>query len=467
MEEKCIVSSCGKAASKCCGSCGMVRYCSIECQKDDWKQHHKKDECVNMKKLASLNLTEEEIVDVVNKISCICGRLEGIGEAMRSSDIYKYCLNFARDRLGRLDCDGSPSLMRDGVRLNHLTICRLLINLGLVYFGMACSSESDSYCISYLSEARELLVQRRDAGMNEPEMWELLMSCDREIYQLYVERGQLEKAKHHSVECVATARQCNVPDQVDYLIEALGMLSRCLRDECDFPGTLAIAEEEYLIASKHYSPAHKMVLQASNSLILCLIGMKDYSTADAYSRMNYANIMDPIHAGEYEIEDGFHVMNQLVMIWLEKEPDEDEIVEKALADEAIVLSRKVFAHITKNKIMYYTLNCLSTLCRVLLKGNELTEETEGLLHQLVTMCIAVNELNGIDTHDSFVLLHTFYSKIHESFPMGEESILVLKNIELCHKMVLELDSCNNGSVGYVKISQIIKPYFNNNVELHI
>ena len=87
MEEKCIVISCGKAASKCCGSCGMVRYCSVECQKDDWKQHHKKDECVNMKKLASLNLTEEEIVDVVNKISCICGRLEGIGEAMRSSDI--------------------------------------------------------------------------------------------------------------------------------------------------------------------------------------------------------------------------------------------------------------------------------------------------------------------------------------------------------------------------------------------
>ena len=80
MEGKCIVSSCGKAASKCCGSCGLVRYCSVECQKEDWKKIHKKMECVSMKSLASVSLTEEEIRDVADRISCISRRHLVIGE---------------------------------------------------------------------------------------------------------------------------------------------------------------------------------------------------------------------------------------------------------------------------------------------------------------------------------------------------------------------------------------------------
>ena len=129
--------------------------------------------------------------------------------------------------------------------------------------------------------------------------------------------------------------------------------------------------------------------------------------------------------------------------------------------------RKVHAHITKTGAMYYRINCLNIFCRVLLKGKELTEETEGLLHQLVTMCIAENNLDGKYIHDSFVHLYLFYSKILKSFRMGKKTTLVEKNIELCDKKLLELESCNDGSVGYVKISQKIKPYFKGNAELHI
>ena len=54
-----------------------------------------------------------------------------------------------------------------------------------------------------------------------------------------------------------------------------------------------------------------------------------------------------------------------------------------------------------------------------------------------------------------------------SFPLGEGSILVQENIELCNTRLLELKSCNDSSVGYIKGSQIIKPYFKNNVVLCI
>ena len=75
MKGKCIVSGCGNLASKYCGSCGWVRYCGVECQKGDWKQRHKKRECVNMKKLSSLSLSEGQIEDVSDKVSRISGRL--------------------------------------------------------------------------------------------------------------------------------------------------------------------------------------------------------------------------------------------------------------------------------------------------------------------------------------------------------------------------------------------------------
>ena len=110
---------------------------------------------------------------------------------------------------------------------------------------------------------------------------------------------------------------------------------------------------------------------------------------------------------------------------------------------------------------------LLKLCEVLDKRNELTKETEGLLHQLVTLCITEKNLDGGAMQNTFIFLHRFYLKIHESFPIGEESILVKENIILSHKRLLELKSCDDGSVGYAKISQKIKPYFKGNAELHI
>ena len=172
MEGKCIVSSCGKAASKCCGSCGVIRYCSVECQKEDWKKHHKKEECVNMKEMSDMTLTEKEISNVANKILSMCDRLKIIGEDGRIIGLLREFIDFARDRLGRFDDKGSRSLIGD------LTICRLLVQLGDVYFEMQRSFENDSHVISYMSEARELLMQRRDAGPNQIACAQMLMRCD-------------------------------------------------------------------------------------------------------------------------------------------------------------------------------------------------------------------------------------------------------------------------------------------------
>ena len=91
--------------------------------------------------------------------------------------------------------------------MGDVIICRLLVNLGNIYFDMQRSSENDSYVMSYMSEARELLMQSRDTGMDTIDIAQMLMRCDTCLYTIHRQRGQIEKAKYHAEECVATARR--------------------------------------------------------------------------------------------------------------------------------------------------------------------------------------------------------------------------------------------------------------------
>ena len=51
--------------------------------------------------------------------------------------------------------------------------------------------------------------------------------------------------------------------------------------------------------------------------------------------------------------------------------------------------------------------------------------------------------------------------------MGKKSKLVQKNIELSDIKALQPYSSHDGTIGYVKLSKIIKPYFKGNAELNI
>ena len=147
----------------------------------------------------------------------------------------KECIDFVRDHLGRVDCNDSHSTIGDGVKLNNIAICRLLVKLGNFCFLISRSCETGNHAISYLSEARELLVQRKDAGNDDMVMWDLLFDCDKYLGPLYGKIGQMEKARYHAVQLIATAREYKGPDQADRLIAALSFLSKVLFVESKLP----------------------------------------------------------------------------------------------------------------------------------------------------------------------------------------------------------------------------------------
>ena len=82
-------------------------------------------------------------------------------------------------------------------------------------------------------------------------------------------------------------------------------------------------------------------------------------------------------------------------------------------------------------------------------------------------CTAENFFDGDRIRNSMCNLGDLYLRLYNSLPMGEKSTIALENLELCEKKVLELKSCKDGSIGYIKGSQRIKPYFKNNTELCI
>ena len=465
MEGKCIVSNCGNAASKCCGLCGWIRYCSVGCQRADWKQCHKRDECVSLKLLATESLSEDEIEVVADKMSHMSTRLSAAGDPVRGVDLLKSCIEFARLRFGQLNRKDSPRLTGESAKLNKLTICNLLIDLSIVYDDLTTSFGNQNHGISIALEAHQLLLERKDAGLDD--MWSLLSKSEQCLAISYSFLNDIENSKYYAEQCVANARQYKGENEFNVLHTALNQGCLNYMHQSNFPSALALAEEKYVLVSSKYSPAHRIVLKASILLIECLLRMEDYSTAETYCMMNYENLNDTKHGEEYDDDVSSEIMLQMGKIWLEKEENEDKKVAKILAEEAIDLTRKACNTLCMKNSLKNSYDHLSTFCQVLLKGNKLTEETENILYQIVKLSLQAQEITIMFLERSLTLVAKFYTMLYDSFQGGKKKIpgLFRENIDLCEKKLLEFECPDSREC--IRGPQILKPYFKNNALLII
>ena len=466
MQDICIKSNCGNAASKSCGSCGGVRYCSSECQKNDWKEVHK-NECVDVKKLFAMDLTEIEIKKAVYKMLKVVERLESLGQETRAIDSCEKCVVFAQHHLG----DNIPGkqyfILRNGTKVDSELMCVIYQYLVRLYERILRPGlDVANRMFPFVSEARRLLVDRRDAGININN--ESLYVCDRQLSRICSEQGELDKSVNHYELGLVAARQCKGPDHMRIVFDASINLSRAYGEDGRLPEALSLAEEAYTIASGMYSPVHRLVQEAAVHMIDCLFYMKDYSRAETYCRINYENLMDPIHKNEYNEDDIACGMYRLAHFWLMKEPDDDEIVETTLAEEAEDLIRKLYNllrtidNITFPKL--YSL-CVQDYALILLKRNRLTEETEGILQQYVIHFHKDKIIDYVLYCQSIHNLGMFYKRLSDSLPIGEEKILVREKAELCR-----MKSCADRSIKHIAENftrQKITPYFSNNEEIYI
>ena len=98
MAHSCCMVGCGSFGTKSCGACGVASYCSVECQKGDWKVH--KHSCIDMKKLPTTFLSVSEINKNIMKIFAQVDRLQSQGKVKETITLLQKYLAFIEHQYG-------------------------------------------------------------------------------------------------------------------------------------------------------------------------------------------------------------------------------------------------------------------------------------------------------------------------------------------------------------------------------
>ena len=221
MSDVCINGNCGRPASKSCGSCGCVWYCSSNCQKDDWKKIHRRRECFDTRKLLSpAHLNAIEIKETIAKMVSIASRLEELQLPTRSIEVCKKNLAFARHYLID-DAEGlSYGLTRNGEKVDNIEICEdVLLLIVKTYDHLPLSSGKIDHALPYALEMRQLLLERRDVA--QIYNWDLLSYCEGYLSISYNQNDECEKAEYHSEQALIAARKYEGLDRFKVLYLAL------------------------------------------------------------------------------------------------------------------------------------------------------------------------------------------------------------------------------------------------------
>ena len=69
MVDKCRKNGCSNAGTKYCGACGLACYCTVECQKEDWRVH--KAMCVDVNKLPEKLIDIDKVLNTIRKVMAL------------------------------------------------------------------------------------------------------------------------------------------------------------------------------------------------------------------------------------------------------------------------------------------------------------------------------------------------------------------------------------------------------------
>ena len=412
----CVSGTCTNVASKRCGSCGFVPYCSSTCQKVDWKANHKKD-CVNLKKISSELLTTIEIEEALGKMMSLIVHLRDRGQLESAIDASKSCLTFAKHQCGKRLHGTIFYMTQNGTTIDVIHICRIIVTMaGMLLHLKTISLELEDQLFEDLLYARQMLLDRESAGKEDNECF--LCNCESLLSVMYSRQGQHAKTIYHNSQYLACARRYKGADSFDVLRLALTSSSTVNMHSKNYPQALLYAEEAYTFTSASYSPDHESVLHAAFAVIDCLILTEDYSRADSYCRVLFQNVTDRSQKYTHQTDLIAKAMRQLASIWMIKKPDKNEKRSIADADEAESFMRKAYDIMSRTRhpdAEEYKLQ----IAVVLMKRKIYTAETECIILDYYTHCRNEIDLEYPDYTDMIVALEKlgeFYTVISKTLP---------------------------------------------------
>ena len=329
MKNLCHNLGCSQLGAKFCGGCGASSYCSVECQKDDWKAIHKiccKD------KLPEDLLSLDELDNVLSKIFRHVHQLSDDSKTLVATNIMEKLLTFLEHQFGDQVHGKSYCLRQNGRRIDDFQLFVLRRKLSDFYYRSGCFDEALQHCIT----CRSMLEPRRKKC--EEKTLHHLTQIEVNLSLIYFEKSLLIEAQHHGLLGLDYARRYRGDESMKFLFEALRGISDTLGLMGEYQEALEYGKECYLAVSELYSPEHSDVQQAVSQIVDYYSLTENYSLAYDYARFNYETLVDPrngINSEHFSIGTS---MRQIANIWVNLPTDESEGLERSA--EAETFARK-------------------------------------------------------------------------------------------------------------------------------
>ena len=326
----CWQDGCRNLGTKYCGACKESCYCSIRCQKGDWKLHR-----IWCNKMPTELIPASEVSNIQEGIQKAINAHIVKGNFLKCGPVMEKLLVFLEFQYGT-KIPGKVYRMRDNIRMDDNCLLMLRLALGDMY----CKTQNYEKALAHALEGHGMLIARIVEYKVDEDL--LRYNAETLLCKIYLVTFDYPKAQRCGKLAVAIARRLSAVGQTTNLYDSLRLLAKIMSTKAVCKESLILSEEAYVVASGVHGPEHPDVQDAAAELIDYLMESGDFSLADDFARINYETLMSGSDPESYTSAKS---MQQLARIWTEKpsDPTDDpEVGEEAerLIDRAIDIIRR-------------------------------------------------------------------------------------------------------------------------------
>jgi MYND finger len=338
MSTLCKRPNCSGRGTSHCSACLNEWYCSVECQRADWKEHKK----TCSKKVASLRVhkTGETLLKSENKIKHFFNDelnvdsrpvpqerkgIKNFEEMLRNDE-----RRFRDEPLNECFNDWSVFFWRDKLTAVYIT------------HGTIASSDT---ALGYANESRSQLEMRRSIFEDRSNSDDLhlfhyyIFRANTHISNIFKNTMRNEEALYHTQEAQAAAKHC--PDDYNGESDFWRCRIKTIKNTSDIltndSGPVKYAEELYLLESGLHGPEHPKVLKQAAYLVDNYQRYERLIDAERFARINYECLIDPSNHADTETSITGRI--QVASVWYRTPPGQ-RIGGKEAAEEAETLARE-------------------------------------------------------------------------------------------------------------------------------
>jgi tetratricopeptide (TPR) repeat protein len=278
MTHRCKRQTCKGAGTAHCSACQNEWYCSVDCQRSDWKSH--KMNCG--KKI----LPVLELGDSTRRAMDLAMKYEEAGETVKTTAVYEKTLRFLEYQYGKHIPGTCYRQRKNGEMIKEWKLFTLRNKLTASFIQQFTAASSDTALV-WAIETRGELETRRGNPDDRSLFFEFIYTVETQLADIYEEKSQHQKALHHRQEALAAARHEGPGYSLTLFVALKDMAA--LHALNNGKGII-YAEEAYNLVAVEYGPEHPTVQTVAMTLISVYLEAGRYAEAGDFARINYESL---------------------------------------------------------------------------------------------------------------------------------------------------------------------------------